>query len=419
MKHSDFDKDKIAERFDLMLLSMKEVVLKRFSKIPDARIRRVLSNWEHGLKHLLRLGGVSGGNKTEFYFDGDLFFEELKKVITFAKKSVWIEMYMIKNDRIGKLIKDLLHKAAIRGCEVIVIYDHVGSNTLGRSFFKTVSAAGGNIQVFNPIWPWRKKGPFTHRDHRKIVIIDEHIAFCGGMNFTEEYAGKKLGIGQFVDAQVKVQGPAVRDFSELFIETLGETSGEFKLMKKRKKPVSEGEYVQVLASNTRRNLRAIQKSMKETLERATEHCYISTPYFLPYGPLRKAIIGAAKRGVDVRIITAGLSDIPIARRAGQYVYESILKSGVRIYEMFGTMLHAKTATIDGIYASVGSFNLDHWSEGRNLEVTTSIFSSDAAKALEEEFEKNLKSSKEIELSSWQNRGFFLRMLQWVCYKLCL
>jgi cardiolipin synthase len=123
--------------------------------------------------------------------------------------------------------------------------------------------------------------------------------------------------------------------------------------------------VQVLRSNTRKNLTHIQKSMEESTNRAVSYCYFTTPYFLPYGSLKKAITNAAKRGVDVRILTAGLSDVPLMRLASHHVYQSFLKHGVRIYEMHQKTLHAKIATIDGIYSSIGSYNLDHWSARRN------------------------------------------------------
>ena len=142
-----------------------------------------------------------------------------------------------------------------------------------------------------------------------------------------------------------------------------------------------------------------------------------TPYFLPLGSLRKAILDAANRGVDVKIMTSGMSDVPPARRGGQYVYEIFLRSGIRIFELFSTTLHAKTVTVDGVFASVGSFNLDHWSDKRNLEVTVCIFNKDVAEQLEIQFEKYLPEAKEIKLEQWKKRPWYLRLLQWVCYKL--
>ena len=113
--------------------------------------------------------------------------------------------------------------------------------------------------------------------------------------------------------------------------------------------------LQVLRSNTQKNLTHIQKSMEECIDRAVDYCYFTTPYFLPYGPLRRSIIHAAQRGVDVRILTAGLSDVPLMHYASRHVYQGFMSHGVRIYEMDQKTLHAKLSSIDGVYASIGSY----------------------------------------------------------------
>ena len=288
--------------------------------------KRVIANWEKGLKRLLPLGGFSGGNDVKLFFDGDALFADYKKSIDAAEKSVWVEVYILESDEIGIYIRNALIEAAKRGCEVILIFDYLGSRGLSNSFLRPLKESGAKVHVFNPIWPWRKKGPLIRRDHRKVLIVDEKIGYCGGMNISREYAGKKLGSGRYVDAQIRVLGPAVKDLSNLFLDTYSETSGElrhnfetyYKHARNNIVP-SERVFLQVLASNSRRNLRAIQSSMKEALERATSYCYLTTPYFMPFGPLRKAMIDAAKRGVDVRVLTAGLSDLPMAQLAGQYI----------------------------------------------------------------------------------------------------
>jgi cardiolipin synthase len=248
------------------------------------------------------------------------------------------------------------------------------------------------------------------RDHRKILIIDEDESFCGSLNISSHPALR------FRETVMKIKGPATQDLINLFLDSFYETTGENKKDIQKPKKYLKGVMAQVLGSNQRRKLITIQKSMELTLRRAKHTCYFTTPYFLPYDALRKAMIDAAKRGVDVRVLTAGLSDVPLMRFASHHVYEQFLKAGIRIYELFGQTLHAKTAEIDGVYASVGSYNLDHWSARRNLEVNVSVIDPSLASQLEAHFYLDLKSAREISLPIWKNRSYIRRILNFLAYQ---
>lgn len=417
MKRINFEPEKIQEKFEEFLRDIRDSIEHRAARFKNQKLKRVLTSWERALKRFLPLGGMSSGNFVELFFNGDDLFEDLVKRIDDAVEHVWLETYILKDDLIGKMVRDALLRALSRGCEVILIYDYFGSQ-ISRGYFQPLLQTGAKVHPFNPIWAWRRRGPLMYRDHRKIIIVDDKYAYCGGMNISEEYAGKRLGSNKFSDAHMRIEGPAVRDLSALFLETLGETTGEIRELKLvNNADSSVGIPVQVLASNTRRNIKTIQQALEEALNHATDYCHLVTPYFLPLGSLRKAILDAAHRGVDVKIMTSGMSDVPPARRGGQYVYEIFLRSGIQIFELFSTVLHAKTVTVDGVFASVGSFNLDHWSDKRNLEVTVCMFNKDVAEQLENQFEQYLPEAKEIKLEQWKKRPWYLRLLQWVCYKL--
>jgi len=193
-------------------------------RIRDPFWRRVVFNWKHVFSRLLPLGGLSEGNKIALYSDGDMAFSKMCESIGQAKKLVWLEMYIFSMDRIGRLIRDALVDAAQRGCEVLVIYDHFGSPRLNE-FLAPLHKAGGKSFAFNPIWPWRKHGPLLFRDHRKILIIDGEIGYCGGLNISEEYAGRHLGTNRFRDTLLGIKGPGVADLGKLFVSSLQETAG--------------------------------------------------------------------------------------------------------------------------------------------------------------------------------------------------
>lgn len=386
------------------------------AQAPTALMRRMTANWKHAFERLLSLGGASSGNHFKLWTDGDDAFFAMLQAIASAKRSVWLETYIFESDAVGSKIRDALTDAAAKGVQVRLIYDHFGSSRLNKGFWHPLLAHGGKVHAFNPIWPWRRHGPLLFRDHRKILIVDEKTAFCGGLNISADYAGQRLGTGRFRDTLIEVNGPAVHDLAKLFLDTLHETSGE-EIEIQPQLVDDEGAFAQVLASNTRRNLYAIQRSMEVTLKQATQYCYITSPYFLPFSKLKKAMIKASGRGVDVRVLTAGLSDVPLMRMASQHVYGQFLKAGIRIYEMYQGTLHAKTATIDGVYGTVGSYNLDHWSARRNLEVNVSAWDPASAEELKAHFEKDLQSCHEVSLASWEKRSRFSRLIQWIAYQI--
>lgn len=392
-----------------------------FARLHGYLGKNVLHNWQQAFMRLFPLGGTASGNKVSLIFDGDELFFAMQEAIRSAKKSIWLETYIFEPDILGTRIRNALVDAAMRGVEVVLLYDHFGSTRINHNFLEPLVVAGGKTFAFNPIWPWRRKGPLLFRNHRKILTIDNEIGFCGGTNISIDYAGTKLGNNRFRDTVLRIEGPGAVELSKIFLTSLKETTREeynINIAKdKLKKQQDGGVFVQVLGSNSRRNLYAIQKSMEVTLKRATRYCYFTTPYFLPYDRLRKAMINAAHRGVDVRILTAGLSDIPLMRLASQRVYGQFLNAGIRVYEMFEKNLHAKTATIDGVYGTVGSYNLDHWSARRNLEVNVSVFDEQTAAALERQFYEDLELSREVTMLAWKKRSIWQRIIQWAAYQL--
>lgn len=405
---------------------------------PNLLLRKIKLSWHKALRHLIPLGGISQGNKLWFYHHGDQAFAAIHYAISNAEESIFVETYLWAPDRVGTWIRDALIRAQERGLKVTILYDHFGSSKLTRDFLAPLKEAGVIVLEFNPIWPWRRHGPLLFRDHRKIIVIDNKYAFCGSMNISDDYAGPTLGNNKFRDSLVRIEGPAAQDLLNITLESIAES--EFKKssylpIKKLKNflplrtlykelfkaheliDIKAREAVlQVLQSNRRKNLQNIQSSMEECLDRAMDYCYFTTPYFLPYAPLRDAILRAKQRGVDVRILTAGLSDVPLMHWAMQHVYTRFLKANVRIYEMKKKTLHAKLATIDGVYASIGSYNLDHWSARRNLEVNISILDTPTALDLKEQFYHDLQSSKEIELSDLTRRSYVHRFISWLCYQ---
>ncbi len=420
-----------------------ESTLRRLFARPGlARAERV---WRKTLRLLRPLGAVSWGNLVRVLADGDEAFEAMWGALEKARHSALFNTYILEPDRVGRRTLDELARAAERGCRVLVVLDAFGSHRIGEDELASLRAAGARVRFYNPIVRWplgRRRARLSRlvRNHRKILVVDGRIAFCGGMNVAEEYAGPRHGTNVFRDTQVRLEGPAARDLERLVEHLAGEIDGErerpgpaadgldaaragriripelFEELASDPDEPAEGSLVQILESSVRRDRRTIQKALRTTLARAIERCYLTSPYFVPPQRLMRSLSHAARRGVDVRVLTAGRSDVPLVRHASQHLYGKLLRRGVRIFEMRPRVLHAKTAVIDGIYAQVGSSNLDYWSDRRNLEVSVSILDRTAAGELEQQFLRDLQGSQEVLLETWEKRSPLRRLLCWLSYQ---
>lgn len=413
------------------------------NKANRSLIRKLNASWQKAFAQFFSFGGFSSGNRLEVFHSGDQAFLAIIDAIESARESITLETYTLASDRVGVWVRDALVAARKRGVVVTVLYDHIGSAGISGAFFSPMREAGIKVVAFNPIWPWRRRGPLLFRDHRKIIVVDESVAFCGGMNISVSYAGPTYGTDRFRDSLARVKGPAVKDLLNITRESIAESEFDqrpeafvntivgqvdrkqvlkqflkrlFTALPKVSLPhQNDDTLIQVLRSNMRRNMAHIQRSMEESVDRAVNYCYFTTPYFLPHDGLRRSILNAKRRGVDVRILTAGISDVPLMRYASHHVYTGFLQLGIRIYEMTGKTLHAKLSTIDGVYASIGSYNLDHWSARRNLEVNLSIIDQQVAKDLKEQFMTDIKSAQEITQEQFLSRSALKRFLCWLSY----
>jgi len=408
--------------------TIKAIIDPRARLPTDARFglsTRVTLAWTRILHRLLPLGGSSEGNQVTPFFDGDGAYDAMLAAIHSATRRVWLETYIIEPDRVGRLFLEALIDAAKRGVEVVFIFDVVGSQRLTGEQLDPLRRAGVRVVPFNPPFAplswFRRRGPSLSlllRDHRKILLVDDSAGFCGGMNLSEDYAGKKHGNEMFRDTHALVEGPAIRDLAEIFRSSFRTATGdELPLATKVLTPMPSGVFVQVLGSDVRRRKKHIQRALHHTVGRCVHRCFLTSPYFVPPSRLVNQLVRASRRGVDVRLLTAGMSDVPIVAVAATHLYAKLLKGGVKVYEMVDRTLHAKTTTIDGVYAAVGSFNLDRWSFSRNLEVNMTVVDAGLATRLESQFVQDLSLAKEIQLDAHLARGPWDQFLGWLAYQL--
>ncbi len=374
----------------------------------------------HFLRSIKKIGisGFYGGNKVILITDGDVFFDELFKAIDRARLSISLETYIFNSDDIGwKLAKKLAAKAK-KGIEVNVIYDAIGCINTSALLFEYMNKMGVELIEYHPIVPWRKYFNLYLRDHRKLMVVDGQTAFIGGMNIGNEYAGKKYHGQNWHDTHIKIEGPVVKDIEYFFLENWHRQGGAIVDISKHFpviKPVGDT-IAMALSSHSRRRIKPIYQTHLAAIANARNYIYITNAYFIPDKRIVRCLLRAAKKGVDVRILLPAISDIPCVQHASRYLYKRFLKNNVRIYEYKHAVLHAKTAVIDDIWATVGSSNLDSRSFKANLEVNAIILDQSFGKKMKRQFLKDIKISNEIYLEHFKQHPFIQYLKDWFCYR---
>lgn len=362
----------------------------------------------------------SRGNQVDVYTNGDSYFEAMWQDIEQARHRIWLDFYIIEDDTVGRHTRHLLRNAARRGCEVRLLYDTLGSYRLEENFFNDLLEAGAQVVAFNhPVAVLRHHRRLwspLHRDHRKTLIVDDHIGWTGGANIAEDYAGPRLGNDFYHDVVVRLSGPSTHSLAAVFATSWRDATGE-RLAVEAPARRTDGTRVRVFGFDERHGWHPLNHLVGGLLERARQRCSITTPYFIPPNWMRKAMIRAAGRGVDIRLTTSGDSDVPPARLAGRRVYAELLSAGVRIFELFGQTLHAKHMVVDGEVATIGSHNFDLWSEHHNLEVNIAVTNRAVAARLERDFDETVQHCREIEPERWQQRPVYCRPLERAAFAL--
>lgn len=377
---------------------------------------RFWHRWRGTLRLLRPLGRVSLGNEIEVFGDGDATYDAIWAELAAARRRVLVSTYILEPDDVGRRTMGELVRAAQRGCQVVLVYDSFGSPRIGQ-LAAELTQAGGKTLEYNPMLRLSSRLSRLVRNHQKIIVVDDRVAFCGGMNISVDYAGKRYGSNLFRDTQLRLRGPGAQDLGVLVEHLIHELGIPAGITAAPPKPLPDGALVQILESNVRRQRQAIQNALRISVRRAVARCYLTSPYFVPPRHVLRDLQRAAARGVDVRVLTAGKSDVPAVNLASQHLYGRLLRSGVRVFEMQERVLHAKTVAIDGVYGSVGSFNLDHWSYRRNLEVNVSFLDAKVVREIEQDFQEDLTRAREVDYAKWTRRTIWQRAIHWIAYQL--
>jgi cardiolipin synthase len=372
------------------------------------------------------IGGLplTDGNKATLLINDQATYAAMREAIENARDTVNLETFIFKDDKVGREFAALLLKKRTEGVQVNLIYDGAGCFDTPNSFFQHLQDGGVNALEYNPLNPfkyWGSQWYLLERDHRKILVVDGSIAITGGVNIGSRYSeslsdeypeGMQRELWR--DTDVRIEGPAVAEFQRLFLDTWARKKAPA-LARRRYFPTLEkagDNPVRVVGSTPGKNNRTTYIMYAGAITFAENSVHITTAYFVPDQEVVKALTEAAARGVDVKLILPSISDHSLVFSAGRSYYTQLLKSGVKLFERRGRMLHAKTAVIDGVWSTVGSTNMDLWSFLRNDEVNAVILGRGFAAQMEAMFANDLEKSNPITLEQWKKRPFTDHIAEW-------
>jgi len=338
--------------------------------------------------------------------EGDSLYDAMHADLAQTSADIRLECYIVADDEVGGPVLAALANAARAGKRVQVRIDPVGSWRLippGR--VQGLLASGVRWQWSRP-WSWRQPWQFHVRNHRKLLVIDADIAYLGGFNLDRRNSRRAVGDARWRDTHVRLTGPRVADAIRLFDDYPGAPRSS---LPTARSPLT------LLSNRSRRCRHRLRCAFNEAFDRARERLWLTTPYFVPDRRSQRALCGAARRGVDVRLLVPGKSDVALAQWAAHAAYARMLEAGVRIWEYQPRVLHAKTALVDRGWATVGTANFDYRSFFVNDEINLLGHAPALNATLAEHFIEDLAESGEVVKAAWTRRSWYapgLELIGW-------
>jgi cardiolipin synthase len=330
-------------------------------------------------------------NDAKLLINGDAAFAAIFAGMETAKNYIIVQFYIIRDDAIGRQLKEILIRKAQEGVRVYVLYDEIGSYYLPKSYRRELAAAGVVDLPFRTSRGLRNRFQINFRNHRKIVIVDGEVAYVGGLNVGDEYMGRSTTFGPWRDTHCEVRGPLVEAIQFTFLEDWYWATGSVPELDWNPRPAPQGNQAAIcLASDPSDMLETCGLFFMHAINSARHRLWIATPYFVPDSALISALQLAALRGVDVRIMVPEKPDHTLVYLAAfSYIAETEV-SGVKFYRYEPGFMHHKVILVDDDLAAVGTANFDNRSIRLNFEVMLVFsdhgFAAEVTKMLEHDFE---------------------------------
>ncbi len=364
----------------------------------------------------------SNGNIVTLCLNGDGTYPKLWKDLASAKHTITVQMYYSEAGNVTNQMRDVLAERARAGVRVLVLLDAFGSGPLRKTNFEqTLIAAGAHVAWLRTI-RWYTLNRAATRSHVRVVVVDGHIGYTGGFGLADYWLGDGHHQRQWRESNVRFEGPAVAALQAAFAAGWTEATGLL-LTGDMFFPPRIFEPIGSTVAGLMHTVPAVGSTSAErflalSIAGAKKTLYITNSYFVPDQEFRAMLMQAVRRGVDVRVITAGdPSDVKTTVYAGRAYYDELLRGGVHIYEYAPTMIHAKTIVADGQWSSVGSMNFDNRSMAFNDEANLNVLDLQFGAQMDSVFKDDQAHSRQILLPEWERRSLYERAIEWGAEKL--
>lgn len=361
---------------------------------------------------------IIAGNQVELLLNGEQIFPALLKAIRGARKSITYAQYLYEDGAIAYEIAEAFAERCRAGVQVKILLDSLGAGNIPQDIPDLWKKAGCQMEWFRRIkalqfiTPW-ELFRYNHRSHRRILVIDGRIGFTGGHGVSQAWTGNGRTAEHWRQTDVRVEGPIVQQLQAAFAESWREMTGNL-LGDDSYFPALDTQgkvYTQVVKSSPLGGSFESYLLFLLSITSAQKSIHIANPYFLPDERIAEGLINAVKRGVKVVVLTPGIGDHATVYAASRGGFGPFLLGGVEIYEYQTALMHAKAMVVDGVWANVGSANLDKRSLAINEEVNLVVYDAGFAAQLEKSFQEDLQHSKKLTYEAWSSRPFTEKILE--------
>jgi cardiolipin synthase len=360
---------------------------------------------------------VVGDDTVRLLRDGAQAFPAMLEAIARAEHEILLEMYWIGADGVGARFRDALAVRAAAGVKVLVIHDAVGSLGINEAWWQPLIDAGGRVNEFHsisPLDPRFRLERIERRDHRKLLVVDGVCGFTGGINMATPWLSLAEGGAGWRDDMIEVRGGAAQEIRTLFYRTWRKLTTEDAPSDVRPLARHHARPVWVLASQWRTR-RSMHSEYVLRIRKARERVDIANSYFVPDRRVRAALFHAVRSGAQVRVLIPARGDVPVVQFASEALFDTLLRHGVELWTLPGTMLHAKTAIVDDEFTTIGSYNLDERSWRKNLEINLAVQDQAFARHVRSWFEHDLATATRVDMADWRQRSLARRGFEWASY----
>jgi cardiolipin synthase len=362
---------------------------------------------------------IISGNRVELLFNGDQIFPAMLQAIRGAQKSITYQQYFFEDGAVAHDIAEAFAERCRAGVKVKLLIDSLGGGSMPQDIPDLWKKSGcqlewfERIKVFQFITPWELLN-YNHRSHRRILVIDGKIGFTGGHGVSDSWTGDGRTRDHWRQTDVRVEGPIVQQLQAAFVETWRRTTGDV---------LGDDEYFPALDLQGKVYAQIVKSSplggsfgsyllFLLSIASAQKSIHIANPYFFPDNRIEEALVNAVKRGVKVVVLTPAKGDHATTSSASHGGLGPFLLGGVEIYEYTPALMHAKAMVVDGVWATVGSANLDYRSLAINEELNLVVYDTAFAQQLEKSFQEDLKHSKKLTWEAWNSRPLTDKIMEW-------